>query len=152
MCEGTPINVHLKEMKMLADKLALIGSLVSEEDQVVTLLGSLPTSFATIVTALEERGDGLSILPVIKCSINLRKCILEMEVEAVGVGDIRLKIVFKVSHSKPATVYDVLYVPKLACNLFSVQAATKEEIKSSLVRRDAGFEPQWATSWNGDIS
>ena len=139
MCEGTPINVHLKEMKMLADKLALIGSPVSEEDQVVTLPGSLPTSFANIVTALEERGDGLSILPVIRCSINLRKCIL-VEVEAVGVGDIRLKIVFKVSHSKPATVYDVLYVPKLACNLFSVQAATKEEIKSSLVRRDAGFE------------
>ena len=32
---------------MLADKPALIGSRVSEEDQVVTLLGSLTTSFAT---------------------------------------------------------------------------------------------------------
>ena len=53
MCEGTPINVYLKEMKILADKLALIGSPVSEEDQVVTLLGSLPTSFTTIITALE---------------------------------------------------------------------------------------------------
>ena len=62
-------------------------------------------------------------------------------IEAVGVGDIRLKMVFKVSHSKPATVYAVLYVPKLACSLFSVQAALlREKIKSSLVRRDAGFE------------
>ena len=46
-------------------------------------------------------------------------------VEAVGVGDIHLKMVFKVRHSKPVTVYDVVYVPKLACNLFSVRAATK---------------------------
>ena len=48
-------------------------------------------------------------------------------VEAVGVGNIRLKMVFRVSHSKPATtcMYDVLYVPNLACNLFSVRAATR---------------------------
>ena len=58
MSEGTPINVHLKEMKMLADKLASIGAPVSEEDQVVTLLGSLPAPFATVVTALEARSDG----------------------------------------------------------------------------------------------
>ena len=32
MCEGTPINVYLKEMKMLADKLASIGAPVSEKD------------------------------------------------------------------------------------------------------------------------
>ena len=61
MCEGTPIIVHLKEMKMLADKLALIGSPVSEEDQVVTLLGCLPASFATIVTALEARCDDITM-------------------------------------------------------------------------------------------
>ena len=48
-------------MKILADKLALIGSPVSEEDQVVTLLGSLPTSFTTIITALEARGDGMTM-------------------------------------------------------------------------------------------
>ena len=61
MCEGTPINAHLKEMKMLADKLASIGAPVSEEDQVVTLLGSLPASFATTVTALEARSDGMTM-------------------------------------------------------------------------------------------
>ena len=46
---------------MLADKLALIGSPVCEKDQVVTLLGSLPTSFVTIVTALEARTDGMTM-------------------------------------------------------------------------------------------
>ena len=61
MSEGTSINAHLKEMKMLADKLASIGSPVSEEDQVVTLLGSLPPSYATIVTALEARGDDMAL-------------------------------------------------------------------------------------------
>jgi len=38
---------------MLTDKFASSGAAVSEEDQVVTLLGSLPTlptSFATVVT------------------------------------------------------------------------------------------------------
>ena len=61
MCEGTQINVHLREMKVLADKLASIGAPVSEEDKVVTLLGSLPASFATVVTALEARSDGLTM-------------------------------------------------------------------------------------------
>ena len=32
MSGGTSINTHLKEMKMLADKLASIGSAISEED------------------------------------------------------------------------------------------------------------------------
>ena len=38
---GTPINAHLKEMKVLADKLASDCAPVSDEDEVVTLLGSL---------------------------------------------------------------------------------------------------------------
>ena len=46
-------------------------------------------------------------------------------VEAVGVGTIRLNVLFKVSNSKRAVMYDVLHVPKLACNLFSVRAAAK---------------------------
>ena len=32
-------------------------------------------------------------------------------------------MLFKVSNSKKAVMYDVLHVPKLACNLFSVRAA-----------------------------
>ena len=39
-------------------------------------------------------------------------------VEAVGVRNIRLNMLFKVSNSKKAVMYNVLYVPKLACNLF----------------------------------
>ena len=45
-------------------------------------------------------------------------------VEAVGVGNIRLKMLFKASRPKHATMYDVLHVPKLTCDLFSVRAAT----------------------------
>jgi hypothetical protein len=44
-------------MKVLADKLTSIDAPVAEEDQVVTLLGSLPASFSTVVTTctLEAR-------------------------------------------------------------------------------------------------
>ena len=44
-------------------------------------------------------------------------------VEAVGIGNIHLNMLFRVSNSKRAVMYNVLYVPKLACNLFSVRAA-----------------------------
>ena len=42
MKEGTSIEGHLTRMKELTDKLAAISAPISEEDQVVTLLGSLP--------------------------------------------------------------------------------------------------------------
>jgi len=51
MKSGTSVELHLKHMKELADKLAAIGAPISEEDQVVTLLGSLPQSYSTLVTA-----------------------------------------------------------------------------------------------------
>ena len=37
------------------------GVPISEEDQVVTLLGSLPRSFATLVTAIEARVDDVTL-------------------------------------------------------------------------------------------
>ena len=61
MKEGTPIDVHLKDMKELTDKLASIGAPIAEEDQVVTLLGSLPQSYSTIVTALETHGEDITL-------------------------------------------------------------------------------------------
>ena len=61
MKEGTSVEQHLKHMKDITDKLAAIGAPISEEDQVVTLLGSLPRSFATLVTAIEARMDGVSL-------------------------------------------------------------------------------------------
>ena len=61
MKEGTSVEQHLKHMKDITDKLAAIGAPISEEDQVVTLLGSLPRSFATLVTAIEARMEGVSL-------------------------------------------------------------------------------------------
>ena len=52
------MEAHLKSMKELTDKLAVIGAPISEEDQVVTLLGSLPQ---TLVTALEACVDDVSL-------------------------------------------------------------------------------------------
>lgn len=62
MTESTSVESHLKHMKELADKLATLGAPVGEDDQVATLLGSLPQSYATLVTALETRSDqGLTL-------------------------------------------------------------------------------------------
>ena len=48
-------------MKDITDKLAAIGAPISGEDQVVTLLGSLPRNFATFIIAIEARMDGVSL-------------------------------------------------------------------------------------------
>lgn len=61
MKEETPMGVHLKEMKELTDKLSSIEAAISQEDQMVTLLGSIPPSYATLVTALEARIDYISL-------------------------------------------------------------------------------------------
>ena len=61
MKEGTSMETHLKHMKEITDRLASIGAPISEEDQVVTLLGSLPPSYSTIVTALEARVDNVNL-------------------------------------------------------------------------------------------
>ncbi len=60
MKESTTVEDHLKHMKEITDRLAAIGAPIVEEDQVVTLLGSLPRSYSTLVTALEARGDDLT--------------------------------------------------------------------------------------------
>ena len=71
MKEGTTIECHLKQMKELSDQLAAIGAPITEEDQVVTLLGNLPRSFSTLVTALEARVDeGLSLKYVQQALVN----------------------------------------------------------------------------------
>ena len=48
-------------MKELTDRFAAIGAPISEEDQMVALLGSLPWSYSTLVTALEARVDNVSL-------------------------------------------------------------------------------------------
>ena len=70
MKEGTLIEQHIKYMKELTDKLGAIKAPISEEDQVVTLLGSLPESYSTLVTALEARVDDLSLTSVQQALLN----------------------------------------------------------------------------------
>ena len=67
-------------------------------------------------------------------------------VEAVGVGNVRLNMLFKVSDSKRAVMYNVLYVPKLACNLFSVRAAAG---KGNIVK--FGRSRCWIRDRNGKL-
>ena len=55
MKDGTSMEAHIKNMKELTDRLAAINAPIAEEDQVVTLLGSLPPSYSILVTALEAR-------------------------------------------------------------------------------------------------
>ena len=245
MKENTPMESHLKEMKEITDRLASIGAPISEEDQVVTILGSLPLSYSTLVTALEAQVDDIKLdfvqqaliqeelkkkgaavnddairtqqdtalvgaqkrerfrkSPVCwKCNqVGHIQCFCPYErnlksdhraktaeevhsdsygdngiftaggnlpqmgkwlvdsgasshmtsqlnyltnyqtfdkpervglgdgrvVKALGVGNMQLKMLFKVSDPKQAVLYDVLYVPKLACNLFSVRAAASK--------------------------
>ena len=59
MQEGQSVQDHLKCMKEVSDQLAALGSPVAEEEQVVALLISLPPSYATLVTAMEAKGDDL---------------------------------------------------------------------------------------------
>ena len=71
MKEGATIESHLKEMKELSDQLSAIDAPITEEDQVVTLLGSLPKSFSTLVTALEARVDeGVTLKYVQQALVN----------------------------------------------------------------------------------
>ena len=44
-------------------------------------------------------------------------------VEAMGKGNVPLQMLFEENDSQHAVLYDVLYVPKLTCNLFSVKSA-----------------------------
>ena len=44
-------------------------------------------------------------------------------VKALGSGSVRMNMLFEVTESKKAVSYDVLHVPKIICNLFSVTAA-----------------------------
>lgn len=55
------MEAPLKGMRELNDKLAAIGTPISEEDQVVTLLGSLPLSYSALVMVLEVRVNGMSL-------------------------------------------------------------------------------------------
>ena len=53
-------------------------------------------------------------------------------VKALGSGRIQMNMLFPGTEAKKAVLYDVLYVPKLTCNLFSVRAAVARVTLSNL--------------------
>ena len=61
MSEGDTMMEHINKMQSLAEQLASVGAQVSEDDQVATLLCSLPESYNNLIVALESRADDLTI-------------------------------------------------------------------------------------------
>jgi transposase InsO family protein len=60
MDEGDDVLAHINKLKTLAEQLDAIGAPVSEDDLVITLLGSLSESYQFLITALESRADTLT--------------------------------------------------------------------------------------------
>ena len=55
------MSEHINKMKELAGQLEAVGASITEEDQVATLLCSLPDSYDSLITALESRAGDLSL-------------------------------------------------------------------------------------------
>ena len=55
MQEGDDMLDHINKVKTLADQLLCLEVPVKDEDVVMTLLESLPTSYEYLITALETR-------------------------------------------------------------------------------------------------
>ena len=83
MTEDTSIEAHIKTMKELTDRLAAINAPIAEEDQVVTLLGSLPPSYSTLVTALEAR-DAITLSYVQQSLIREEQRLKESNTQHTG--------------------------------------------------------------------
>ncbi|KAJ0389892.1 hypothetical protein P43SY_012045 [Pythium insidiosum] len=60
MEDGDDVLQHINKLKTLAEQLDAVGAPVSEDDLVITLLGSLNESYQFLITALESRSDTLS--------------------------------------------------------------------------------------------
>eukprot|EP00795_Rhopilema_esculentum_P008820 gene8820-biopygen1729 len=61
MSENDTMMEHVNKMRSLAEQMASVGAQVSEEDQVATLLCSLPDSYNNLIVALESRADQLTL-------------------------------------------------------------------------------------------
>ena len=55
------MSEHINKMKELASQLEAVGASITEDDQVATLLYSLPESYNSLITALESRADDLTL-------------------------------------------------------------------------------------------
>ena len=78
--EGISVEAHIKTMKELTDRLAAINAPISEEDQIVTLLGSLPL---TLVTALEAR-DVVTLSYLQQSLIHKKQRLKESNIQHTG--------------------------------------------------------------------
>eukprot|EP00794_Sanderia_malayensis_P010763 gene10763-11913_t len=61
MSDGDKMIDHINKLRSLAEQLDSVGAPISEEDQVMTLLSSLPDSYENLIVALESRSDDLSM-------------------------------------------------------------------------------------------
>ena len=59
MEDGDDVLAHINKLRMLAEQLDVVGALVSEDDLVITLLGSLSETYQFLITALKSRADTL---------------------------------------------------------------------------------------------
>ena len=50
-------------------------------------------------------------------------------VDAVDIGNVQINILFRLSDPKKCVIYDVLFLPNLTCNLFSVRSVSWKYIK-----------------------
>ncbi len=67
-------------------------------------------------------------------------------VNAIGTGSVCLNMQFKLSDSKRSRMYKVLYVPRMACNLFSVRSAVQ---KGNIIK--FGSSKCWIRNRNGGL-
>ena len=58
--EGDGMLEHINKVKTLVGQLDAVGAPVSEDDLVITLLGSLSESYQFLITALESKFDSLT--------------------------------------------------------------------------------------------
>uniref|UniRef100_A0AAV1TIF2 Retrovirus-related Pol polyprotein from transposon TNT 1-94-like beta-barrel domain-containing protein n=1 Tax=Peronospora matthiolae TaxID=2874970 RepID=A0AAV1TIF2_9STRA len=61
MDEGDDVLEHINMLKTVAEQLDAVGAPVSEDDLVITLIGSLRESYQFLITALESRADSLTL-------------------------------------------------------------------------------------------
>jgi len=66
----TSMQDHINQIHELADRLASIGSPVSEEDILLVLLASLPSTYDNVVVALETKSSALTVDLVTSALLN----------------------------------------------------------------------------------
>ena len=79
MQEGASVQEHIKEMREMTEKLAVMQSPISKEDQVMTLLGSLPDSYDSLVATLGAQADKMELSLI-------ERSVLDEEARRLGSG------------------------------------------------------------------